>query len=132
MWSFLAFIITELDFWKNIAAVLGVIAAALVSLGVIHQKAISPWIAKPVAKALQRELEDQVELILFGDKMMEQLKEVVQEQVVEGNTVVVEMLKEHETRLDSIEHNQRKLLVTVQRGNNAAAKRRSQNRAGDK
>lgn len=131
MWFLLLAAIIDLEFWKTIAAGLGIVAAALTALGIIHQKAISPWIAKPVAKALQRELEDQIELILFGDKMMDQLKEVIQEQVVEGNTVVVEMLKEHEHRLDSIEQNQQKLLVTVQRGNTAAAKRRTQNRRND-
>lgn len=92
------------DLWKNVAAVLGVIASIIAALGVIHSKVIAPWIAKPVAKAVRGEMVEFVEIVfLESDVLREHVREITEETIALNLVPVVEMLRDHHNRLERIE-----------------------------
>jgi hypothetical protein len=104
------------DLWKTISAWVGVFAALLAGALYIHRNAVSPWIAKPVARAIHNELQDHIELIIFSEPMKSQLREMIQEEIVVGNRPVMDLLKKHDRRLDRLEKGQQEVLEATIRG----------------
>lgn len=117
--------INWLHILENASKILGMIAAVIIAVGVIHTKVVAPWIAKPVAKAvkhelvdavrdiiisdliqenLQQALKETVEAIILSDFIQDQLKEVIEEHVSHEMRTVINILHEHDERLIRIEN----------------------------
>lgn len=90
---------------RNVAAILGIMASIVVSVGIIHTKAIGPWVAKPIAKAIRHELTDAVEAIILSDLIQHLLTEQIEEVVTHEMQQVLRVLAEHDARLKRIENN---------------------------
>lgn len=84
--------------------ILGMIAAVIIAIGIIHTKVVAPWIAKPVAKAVKNELIDAVEAIILSDLIQDGLKETIEEHVTHEMRQILAILHEHDERLIRIEN----------------------------
>lgn len=88
--------LSDIIFWRQLATYLGIFAGILVSLGIIQVKFISPFLAKPLAKALKAELRDEVIDALKSPES----QEFIQEAVAKETSVVVGHIHDFERRTD--------------------------------
>lgn len=88
---------------RDVAAVLGILAAVVTALGVIWGKALGPWVARPLSIAVRRELNEAVEAIILSDLIQGHIKEATEEAVVVELKTVTRVLADHAKRLERIE-----------------------------
>lgn len=91
--------IGDVDFWRNAAAGLGIIATAIVSIGIIYSRFFSPFLARPLASALRKELGEEVLIIIGSDEV----QHVIQETVSSEMGVVIDHLMDVSERLEVVE-----------------------------
>jgi hypothetical protein len=97
--------VSTFEFVRAVAAVLGVIATIVGSIAVIWGKAAGPWIAKPISRAIRRELTEAVEAIILSDLIQSHIRESTEESVAAELGQVMGVLHDHEQRLARIELN---------------------------
>lgn len=86
--------LSDLYFWRNIVLGLAAAASAITSIGIINSKVIAPYLAKPLANALQKELSEMVEAIVLSDPITLQIEEVVEEVVARESGVLIQHIME--------------------------------------
>jgi uncharacterized iron-regulated membrane protein len=85
--------ISDFSFWRDVAAVLGIVASIVLSFTIINGKFFSPWIAKPLVKAVKQEVSDIVQLELATPKVLDRWKLVLLEAIKENNSEMEDELK---------------------------------------
>lgn len=99
-----AFKLTDLEFWKAIAAWLGVISAILLTAGTVFHKTVDPLgkLAGKIADKVQDRFNESVEMVFISSVT---IHEHIEEVVTENMKPVMGMLQDHEHRLERIEEN---------------------------
>jgi hypothetical protein len=98
--------IAEFSFWRDVAAVTGIIAGVLGGVSVIHAKFISPWIAKPLIKGIKAEIAEVVQHELASTNSLNILKGMLVEVMQSSRT-------DAERELAEIKDSLNKLLTAV-------------------